>query len=203
MKRMTLAGALIVLALALAACAPAPATEAPTLSVPVTGDTETPEFGITETVLPTGTATSDAAIASPTSDSGMATTETAPTTTGTGLTISASNSAGFSEPFLVDQEGRTLYLFTSDTQNSGTSSCTGDCLAEWPPVAVVENPQAGEGVDAALLGTITRDDGSLQAAYNGWPLYYYTGDAAPGDVNGQGLGGVWYLVSGAGNAIQQ
>jgi predicted lipoprotein with Yx(FWY)xxD motif len=62
-------------------------------------------------------------------------------------------------------------------------------------------PAAGEGVDAALLGTITRDDGAMQVTYNGWPLYYFADDTAPGDANGQGLGDVWFLVSPTGEAI--
>jgi predicted lipoprotein with Yx(FWY)xxD motif len=53
-----------------------------------------------------------------------------------------------------------------------------------------------------MLGTITRDDGTMQATYNGWPLYYYSGDAAPGDINGQGMEGLWFLVSDLGDAIQ-
>lgn len=63
-----------------------------------------------------------------------------------------------------------------------------------------------EGVDATLLGTITRDDGTLQVTYNGWPLYLFAGDTAAGDTNGQGLdefGGLWFLVSPAGEAIEQ
>ena len=59
---------------------------------------------------------------------------------------------------------------------------------------------------ATMLGTITRDDGTVQATYNGWPLYLYFGDAAPGDTNGQGLdefGGIWYLGSPAGEPILQ
>jgi predicted lipoprotein with Yx(FWY)xxD motif len=64
----------------------------------------------------------------------------------------------------------------------------------------------GAGVDGTLWGTITRDDGSLQVTYNGWPLYLFAGDAAPGDTNGQGIdefGGLWFLVSPAGEAIEQ
>jgi predicted lipoprotein with Yx(FWY)xxD motif len=103
----------------------------------------------------------------------------------------------------VDQQGRALYLYTADTQSSGTSTCTADCLTQWQPVIVTGIPQAGSGINASLLGTITRDDGTLQATYNGWPLYTYTGDTAPGTTTGQGMGGAWFLVSGAGNSIQQ
>lgn len=191
MKRMTFLSALLLLVVVLAACAPAPtATEAPTVSVPVTGDTETPEAIMTDTPAETATeAPTEAAT-------------DAPTEATTGVTISTSSSADVSEPFLVDDQGRTLYVFTNDTQNSGTSACTGECITEWPAVVVTATPTAGTGVDAALLGTITRDDGTMQATYNGWPLYYYAGDTAPGDMAGQGMEGVWFLVSGTGTAIQ-
>ncbi len=102
----------------------------------------------------------------------------------------------------MDQDGRALFVTTNDTQNSGTSSCTGDCLTEWPPVIVTETPQAGEGADASMLGTITRDDGTMQATYNGWPLYYNSADTAPGSITGQAMEGVWFLVSATGNAIK-
>lgn len=192
MRRITIPGVVLIVALALAACAPAAPTEVPTVSVPVTGETETPEIPSMD--VPTGTATSESAIASPTTGAGSG--------TGAGVTIMLSTSADAAEPFLVDQEGRTLYLFTVDTPNSGTSACVADCLVDWPPLIVTGTPQAGSGVDAALLGTITLDDGTMQAAYNGWPLYYYAGDLAPGDTSGQGVDGIWFLVSGSGNAIQ-
>lgn len=197
MKRKTLLSVLMLLALALAACAPAPtAAETSTASVPVTGETETPVVSVTETEVTAATteAPTEAATEAPT---------TAATEATTGLTISTSSNPDVSEPFLVDDEGRTLYLFTNDTPNSGTSSCTGDCLAAWPAVVVTDAAIAGEGVDATLLGTITRDDGTMQATYNGWPLYYYASDVAPGDMLGQGLNDVWYLISGTGTAIQQ
>ena len=56
-------------------------------------------------------------------------------------------------------------------------------------------PQAGDGVDASLLGTTTRKDGTTQVTYNGWPLYYYVKDQKPGDVTGQDVGDVWYVLS--------
>jgi predicted lipoprotein with Yx(FWY)xxD motif len=99
-----------------------------------------------------------------------------------------------------------LYAFMKDTQNGRASSCTGECAEKWPPLLTQAVPVAGEGVDATLLGTITRDDGSLQVTYNGWPLYLYKTDVMAGDYYGQGLddfGGLWFLVSPAGEAIQE
>jgi predicted lipoprotein with Yx(FWY)xxD motif len=72
--------------------------------------------------------------------------------------------------------------------------CQGDCLVTWPPLARTGTPTAGTGVDAAKIGTITRSDGSSQVTYAGWPLYHFAADAAPGDVMGQGVGGVWFAV---------
>ena len=98
---------------------------------------------------------------------------------------------------LVDADGFALYLFVPDAQ--GPSVCYDDCAAAWPPVA--KDVVAGDGVDAALLGSVGRDDGSVQATYNGWPLYYFANDAAPGDTNGQGLNEVWYVLSADGDAV--
>lgn len=99
---------------------------------------------------------------------------------------------------LVDSDGDTLYLFTPDEQ--GDSSCYDQCETNWPPL--VGEVAAGEGLDPALLGSTTRTDGSVQVTYNGWPLYYFAGDSAPGDANGQGINNVWFVVSPAGEAIQ-
>lgn len=101
--------------------------------------------------------------------------------------------------FLVDDKGMTLYLFTKDTPN--TTVCYEKCAVAWPPLLTTGDPVAGEGVDASLLGTTDRTDGTVQVTYNGWPLYYYEKDKAPGDVTGQDVGGVWYVVSAEGNQI--
>lgn len=99
---------------------------------------------------------------------------------------------------LVDGEGRTLYLLTTDKQ--GASTCYDDCEDNWP---VLPAPaQAGEGVDAALLGETERTDGSMQATYNDWPLYYFAGDAQAGDLNGQGVGDVWFVIDAAGEPVK-
>jgi predicted lipoprotein with Yx(FWY)xxD motif len=101
--------------------------------------------------------------------------------------------------FLLDDKGMTLYLFTKDTPN--TSTCYDKCATAWPPLLTTGAPVAGEGVDASKFGTTTRTDGTVQVTYNGWPLYYYAKDKAPGDVVGQDVGGVWYVVSVAGDKV--
>lgn len=103
-------------------------------------------------------------------------------------------------PILVDAEGMTLYAFTQDSADQ--SACTGGCADIWPPLTVEGEPAAGEGVTADMLGILTRADGSMQVTYNGHPLYTYSEDAAPGDANGQGFGGSWYVVGPDGELIR-
>ena len=85
--------------------------------------------------------------------------------------------------------------------------CTGDCLGAWPPFTTTGDASsvtAGEGVDAALIGTSSLEDGSTIVTYNGWPLYYFVQDSAAGDVNGQEIesfGGQWYLVTPEGTEV--
>jgi len=200
MKYKKLLGLLSVLVLTLGACAPAatemPATVAP--AEPLATEPQATEPEATESPM-AETPTTEATTAAETPTGAVP-------VTGTG-TVNVSESADFG-PILVNGEGFSLYLFMQDTQNSGVSTCTDadGCTIDWPPLVVDGEPVAGEGVDATMLGTITRDDGTVQATYNGWPLYLYFGDAAPGDTNGQGLdefGGIWYLGSPAGEPILQ
>lgn len=123
-----------------------------------------------------------------------ATTTTAPAPAGTEVVVSDSDLG----PILTDGDGNTLYLFIPDAQ--GDPTCYDACEANWPPL--VGDATAGEGTDASLFGTATRTDGSTQVTYNGWPLYYFAADAAPGDTNGQGLNDVWFVLSADGNAVQ-
>jgi predicted lipoprotein with Yx(FWY)xxD motif len=94
---------------------------------------------------------------------------------------------------LVGEDGMTLYGFTNDVD--GTSTCTGTCAEAWPPVVVGPDWSLGPGLDTGVFSTVRRDDGSEQLVAGRWPLYYYAGDSAPGDVNGQGAGEVWYAVA--------
>ena len=114
-----------------------------------------------------------------------------------GLTVIVTTSpAGI--PYLTDGAGRALYRFMSDTGT--TSTCAGACATAWPPLS-------GAADGASLTGTLTtttRADGSAQAVYNGHPLYYFKGDTAAGQTNGEGVngnGGLWYLIDPVGNAI--
>ena len=95
--------------------------------------------------------------------------------------------------YLADADGMALYVFTRD--EPGVSNCVGDCAAAWPPLTppVGETPAAGEGVEGEL-DVIEREDGSLQITYEGDPLYYYVADGEPGQTNGEGLAGVWFLA---------
>jgi predicted lipoprotein with Yx(FWY)xxD motif len=98
---------------------------------------------------------------------------------------------------LVDGDGLTLYLFDNDTD--GESVCHDDCAATWPPL--LGDATVGGEADASLLGTTSRDDGAVQVTYAGMPLYHYAGDGQPGDVAGQGLGDVWWVIAPDGERI--
>jgi predicted lipoprotein with Yx(FWY)xxD motif len=93
---------------------------------------------------------------------------------------------------LAGAGGMTLYILSTDTD--GTSTCTGGCADNWPPLlGDGSDVSPGEGV-SGTFGTTTRDDGSQQVTHNGQPLYYYAGDEAAGDANGEGFGGVWHIA---------
>jgi predicted lipoprotein with Yx(FWY)xxD motif len=101
---------------------------------------------------------------------------------------------------LVDGDGMSLYLFEPDEQ--GASTCYDDCEANWPPLVTDGEPTAGDGADPDLLGTAERDDGTSQVTYDGWPLYHWIGDETEGDVNGQGIQEVWWVLDPAGTPIR-
>ena len=117
-------------------------------------------------------------------------------------TVALKSISGIEGQALVDEDGKTLYLWEAD--KSGTSTCTGPCAAAWPPVTTSGAPQAGSGVDKSLLGTVKRDDGTEQVTYNGHPLYYFVGDTAAGMAKGQGskaFGADWYVLNAKGSKI--
>lgn len=119
---------------------------------------------------------------------------------GVAMVTTASSKVG---TILVGANGRTLYLFEKDQPNQ--SACAGACASAWPIDHTSATPKAGGQVKASLLGTIKRSDGSMQVTYNQHPLYYYAGDTAAGQLNGQGLnafGAGWDVLSPSGNKIE-
>ncbi len=143
----------------------------------------------------TASATAPAATAAPATSSPASRT-TAGTTSKPGALAVGTSPWG---PILTDQEGRTLYGFTSDT--NGTSTCVDTCATKWPPLTV-SSPTAGAGVAADKVGSTTRPDGTTQVVYGKWPLYYFANDVKPGDMKGQGVGGKWYVVAPDGKLIK-
>jgi predicted lipoprotein with Yx(FWY)xxD motif len=117
-----------------------------------------------------------------------------------GLTVAVK--AGSSEfgQILVDSTGNTLYAFTNDI--AAQSTCTGTCAEAWPPVIVDATWTVAPGLDAGVFSTVIRTDGSEQLMAGKFPLYRFSGDARPGDVTGQGSGGVWFVVDTSANIIQ-
>lgn len=96
--------------------------------------------------------------------------------------------------FLVDGEGMTLYYFANDVPGSGASTCYDTCVERWP-VFFAEEITVPAELNVTDFNGIVRDDGTTQTTYKGWPLYYYFQDKSPGDVKGQGVGGVWFVVN--------
>jgi predicted lipoprotein with Yx(FWY)xxD motif len=127
----------------------------------------------------------------PTTLAAGATTAASTTTMVTGVHVADSKLG----PILVDGRGRTLYGFTKDTD--GKPTCSGGCLNAWPPL-IVEGTTLPAGLDPAVFSLVTGTEGQPQLKAGAWPLYLYAADTAPGDVKGQGSGGVWFVVNGQG-----
>ncbi|MDR3577579.1 MAG: hypothetical protein P4L50_27255 [Anaerolineaceae bacterium] len=145
-----------------------------------------PSGDLIKTVVPTAGASSAATVApSPVPPTPMA------------FTLKVSNNPILGN-ILTDQDGRTVYMFTTDV--GGVVSCYDTCQKFWPPL--VGTATAGSGVDASLIGTTTRNDGLMQVTYKGLPVYYFLKDTKPGDVNGQGVLGTWFVLSPSGDIIK-
>ena len=125
----------------------------------------------------------------------------APTTTaaqgasGTTVAVTSSKLGNI----LADGDGRTLYAFTKDKGDQ--SACSGGCATNWP--ALTGTATAGTGVQASLLSTSMQANGDSQVTYGGRPLYYFAGDAKPGDTNGQGVGNLWFALTADGQLVKQ
>ena len=131
---------------------------------------------------------------------GTATPDAGPGSGTSGATVNSGSSPVGT--YLVDSQGRALYLWVADTGEAST--CSGACAAAWPPLTVSGTPTAGQGVDASKLGTIDRADGSKQVTYAKHPLYLFVQDKGRGELKGQGstgFGAAWWLVKPDGSAI--
>jgi len=150
--------------------------------------------GLAATVLIAACGSSTTSPSSGTTSSAAAPASSAPAASGSTLKTAKIGGA----TVITNSQGFTLYWFAPDT--STTSKCNASCAKYWPPVAGPAT--AGPGV-TGKLGTIKRSDGSVQATYNGHPLYTYVADTAPGQAKGNGLnlsGGVWHEVTVSGAA---
>jgi predicted lipoprotein with Yx(FWY)xxD motif len=119
------------------------------------------------------------------------------------FTVSAA-SVGSAGTVLVNGDGRTLYLLSSEKGGKLTCTDANGCTKYWPPVELpsgVTKPDAGTGIQKSLLGTVRSSAGDLYVTYGGWPLYTFSGDTSGGTANGVGVtsfGGTWYAVSTSG-----
>ncbi len=126
-------------------------------------------------------------------------TQSAPAASGSGFTASAffdSRSNASLGTYLTDAKGMTLYTFAND--QPGVSNCTGGCAAKWPAYGPGISATGTAPINLPMLpanvGTIKGTNGLAQFTWKGMPLYYYFEDKSPGDVFGEGVGGVWYVV---------
>ncbi len=173
-RSIALAAAPAACVLLLSACASAPTSPAPGASAPAASAPANTAYG-------------------PASSAASAPAEADATTLALKMADSSLGS------ILVDGKGMALYMFTKDSAN--TSACTGQCLVAWPPL--LGKPTLGAGVDDSKLGSFQRSDGSTQATYNSWPLYYWKGDTKAGDVSGQNVSGVWFVLDRDGDPVKK
>lgn len=117
---------------------------------------------------------------------------------GAGAKLATAEVTGIGK-IVVDGNGRTVYVFDKDT--SGKSNCEDGCLDKWPVVAAGDSAPQLTGIDASLVSTVTRSDGTKQLAINGLPLYLFASDSAAGEAKGQAVGGVWWVVGADGKKI--
>jgi predicted lipoprotein with Yx(FWY)xxD motif len=103
---------------------------------------------------------------------------------------------------VTDQNGLTLYRFDKDKAKPSVSTCKDACAETWPPALGDSANLQLQGVDAALVGAVTRADGTKQLTLNGWPLYTYAKDTAAGEAKGQGVGKTWFAVTPQGKKAQ-
>lgn len=157
-------------------------------------------LGAAATVAACGSSSSPGTAAS--SSSGAA----AGTSPSAAVTISAKSVSGFGT-VLVNGQGRTLYMLTSEKGGKITCTSSNGCTKIWPEIALPKGTtaaKAGSGVQSSMLGTVKDASGNLEVTFNGWPLYTFSGDSGPGAAKGEGIthfGGTWYVLNTSGNPV--
>jgi predicted lipoprotein with Yx(FWY)xxD motif len=150
-----------------------------------------------------GSSTSSSSGSGSTPSYGAAKPSTSNTSNSSGAASVVSTKTSSLGTFLVDGNGRALYLWDAD--HGSTSTCTGACAQAWPPLTTTGTPKASGAVKASLVGTTKRPDGSREVTYAGHPLYTFAGDTRAGQTSGQGsngFGAPWWVVTPAGKALQ-
>jgi predicted lipoprotein with Yx(FWY)xxD motif len=156
-------------------------------------------LGAAATVAACGSSSSSTAAGSPSSAPAGA-------SSAASATISAKSVPGVGT-VLVNGQGQTLYMLTSEKGGKITCTQANGCTQVWPETLLISGATAvtpGGGVQASLLGTVKDASGNLEVTYNHWPLYTFSGDSGPGVAKGQGLtsfGGTWYVLNGSGNPV--
>lgn len=155
---------------------------------------------ILATACSSASSTSAASGTTTTGPTPTTTTSAAPGSTASGSTLVLKTATGSAGIWLTDSAGRTLYLYTRD--KGSTSECYGACAKAWPPLTTTGAVTiTGKYTVQRDLGVTTRTDGTKQITYGGHPLYYFSGDTAPGQTKGQGVGKVWFLIGPIANVM--
>ena len=157
-------------------------------------------LGAAATVAACGSSSSSGAAA------GSSSSASAGASSAAAVTISAKSVPGVGT-VLVNGQGQTLYLLTSEKGGKITCTATNGCTQAWPETVLASGTTAatvGSGVQASLLGTVKDASGNLEVTYNHWPLYTFSGDSGPGVAKGEGIsnfGGTWYVLNSSGNPV--
>jgi predicted lipoprotein with Yx(FWY)xxD motif len=157
-------------------------------------------LGTAVTVAACGSSSSGTAAGSPSSSAPAGGSSAA------SATISAKSVPGVGT-VLVNGQGQTLYMLTSEKGGKNTCTQANGCTQAWPETLLAKGAttaKAGGGAQSSLLGTVKDASGNLEVTYNHWRLYTFSGDSGPGAAKGQGLtsfGGTWYVLNGSGNPV--
>jgi predicted lipoprotein with Yx(FWY)xxD motif len=140
------------------------------------------------------------------SSPGAGSTGSAGTSSSSATSLSTKSVSGVGT-VLVDGQGKTLYLLTSEKGGKVTCTASTGCTKFWPEITLPQGTTAataGTGAQSSLLGTVKDANGKLAVTYNGWPVYTFVGDSGPGVAHGQGqtsFGGTWYVLNASGNPV--